>query len=426
MAKRTSSAEGASSIRLLLHCDDGAVPFLPPCLLNKCFPPDAVSDVLSLGLAVRDTGVVPVYPTDQTKQRKNHPRGYTFSTTTTPDPWLLAYHRVTVPSFDLLDDATTQCALAASESNGQQVSVSATDRHVNMWTTNGRVPLTPELYHGAAVALGSHLVVPLFDMILPVEKKTESNAAAQVLMTQKRYQKRAAASVARTKAFARDYLDREDTASRPVFLPLLMDQDDSLLQSQLEWIQQQEKKADGVALVGWHHSGRTIPTVPKCNTLIVLNTRSLRQVLEVATWGGNEVLVGSNLPTLWARTKRAFVVDLVDTSNTKKQRREGKESSQEAEEATLDENGCVDLITSKNEDVPQHPWFRDARPLVPTCRCWTCQTHTRSYIYHLVCAKELLAEMLLFVHNLHHVLELLRGLKQDPDRLVEYVQSQLP
>lgn len=43
-------------------------------------------------------------------------------------------------------------------------------------------------------------------------------------------------------------------------------------------------------------------------------------------------------------------------------------------------------------------------PLLEGCQCYTCQNHTKAYIYHLITVKELLAPILLMLHNLHRYL----------------------
>ena len=46
---------------------------------------------------------------------------------------------------------------------------------------------------------------------------------------------------------------------------------------------------------------------------------------------------------------------------------------------------------------------RDTRPLLPGCQCFTCTSYTRAYINHLLNAHEMLAETLLYIHNLYHL-----------------------
>jgi tRNA-guanine family transglycosylase len=46
---------------------------------------------------------------------------------------------------------------------------------------------------------------------------------------------------------------------------------------------------------------------------------------------------------------------------------------------------------------------------VEGCKCHACQHHTRAYIHHLHICKEILAEVLLYHHNVHQVLLLFRA-----------------
>jgi len=44
-------------------------------------------------------------------------------------------------------------------------------------------------------------------------------------------------------------------------------------------------------------------------------------------------------------------------------------------------------------------------PILRSCSCYTCKNHSRAYIYHLLNTHELLASVLLELHNLHHYLQ---------------------
>jgi queuine tRNA-ribosyltransferase len=54
----------------------------------------------------------------------------------------------------------------------------------------------------------------------------------------------------------------------------------------------------------------------------------------------------------------------------------------------------------------------DARPLQSDCPCFTCRTHHRAYLRHLLVVNELSAFRLLSVHNLHYTLGLLRDARR--------------
>ncbi len=58
----------------------------------------------------------------------------------------------------------------------------------------------------------------------------------------------------------------------------------------------------------------------------------------------------------------------------------------------------------------------DGAPLEPGCGCYACQNFTRAYIRHLFKAGEILALVLVSVHNLHFYLKLMRDIRDALDR----------
>lgn len=53
----------------------------------------------------------------------------------------------------------------------------------------------------------------------------------------------------------------------------------------------------------------------------------------------------------------------------------------------------------------------DFSPILKGCECYTCLNYTRAYINHLLVTSELLAQILLMIHNLHHFSEFFEKLK---------------
>jgi queuine tRNA-ribosyltransferase accessory subunit len=53
----------------------------------------------------------------------------------------------------------------------------------------------------------------------------------------------------------------------------------------------------------------------------------------------------------------------------------------------------------------------DGRPLCPGCSCFACARHTRAYVHHLLDTHEMLADILLDVHNTHHMLRFFAALR---------------
>ncbi|XP_060688963.1 queuine tRNA-ribosyltransferase accessory subunit 2 isoform X2 [Hemiscyllium ocellatum] len=84
------------------------------------------------------------------------------------------------------------------------------------------------------------------------------------------------------------------------------------------------------------------------------------------------------------------------------------------EAEVLERTGCGDNETSNkasNEggktvpftiDLKSEQYRADFRPLLEDCSCYCCKNHTRAYLYHLLTTNELLAGVLLMIHNQHH------------------------
>ncbi|CAH9141148.1 unnamed protein product [Cuscuta epithymum] len=55
---------------------------------------------------------------------------------------------------------------------------------------------------------------------------------------------------------------------------------------------------------------------------------------------------------------------------------------------------------------------KDTSPIVDGCSCFTCQSHTKAYINHLLIVHEMLAQILLEIHNTHHYLQFFRSIRE--------------
>ncbi|NXJ08924.1 QTRT2 ribosyltransferase, partial [Odontophorus gujanensis] len=86
----------------------------------------------------------------------------------------------------------------------------------------------------------------------------------------------------------------------------------------------------------------------------------------------------------------------------------------------LKENGAQDLDKNGTEEdqdeaakadpemtpfeifLKEKRYYDDFRPLLEGCTCYCCQKHTRAYLHHLLVSNELLAGVLLMMHNFQH------------------------
>ncbi|TSK98429.1 Queuine tRNA-ribosyltransferase accessory subunit 2 [Bagarius yarrelli] len=78
----------------------------------------------------------------------------------------------------------------------------------------------------------------------------------------------------------------------------------------------------------------------------------------------------------------------------------------------FDSVACKELLCQKE-------YRDDFRPLVDGCSCYCCKNHTRAYVHHLLVTNELLAGVLLMLHNTAHYLGFFQALRDavESDRL---------
>jgi queuine tRNA-ribosyltransferase len=63
-------------------------------------------------------------------------------------------------------------------------------------------------------------------------------------------------------------------------------------------------------------------------------------------------------------------------------------------------------------NVKNAQWAIDTRPLDESCNCPVCSRHSRAYIRHLYMSGEMLASVLLTMHNLAFFLDTMRAVRQ--------------
>ena len=62
--------------------------------------------------------------------------------------------------------------------------------------------------------------------------------------------------------------------------------------------------------------------------------------------------------------------------------------------------------------VKNAPYAEDFRPLDEECNCYVCSNFTRAYIRHLIQSSEILGLRLVSEHNLHFMVELVKGIRR--------------
>ena len=72
-------------------------------------------------------------------------------------------------------------------------------------------------------------------------------------------------------------------------------------------------------------------------------------------------------------------------------------------------------LSSFEIDLHCDEFTDDMSSLVYGCTCYCCVRYTRAYLHHLLVTKEMLAEVLLMIHNLHHWKSFFKHLKRHRD-----------
>ena len=336
---------GSASIplKLLLHCESGSPPYLTPMLLSKYFSPESriVREHLILGIELRDSCVVPVYgdrgggaknkKNAQARKRRRldrsgktsvvaskdgvadadvdadangaakargamtKPIGYTFACRPIPEHLSIrsGYETMACSSFDLLDGIRPNSVVPAT----------ASDVTVN--TTHGYQKLSPPLLREVTGGMGVTHYVGLYDQSAKSGKRTTK-------------------SVERTKAWT-SYVQetaRPETAAS-FWAPVVGGDDASLWSTCLDHAMAL-KHLHGICMVGLHHIesrdirkkliADTVQKLPRNVPCAVLVANDLMQILDAALSGAR--LVGSALPTLMARSHKAFSFDIYGWNST--------------------------------------------------------------------------------------------------------------
>ena len=427
------------TFKLILHCEDGSIPYLTPILLSDYFPTTnrIVRDHLVLGIELRNSFVSPIYgprssgmKNERKKKRDKtpppspkgsgnssnstgltKPTGYTF----TGRPLFKHlgipedYDVITCPSFDLIDNCEAK------------IPVAATSADVSLLTPRGYQKITPTLYRDVVNKMVTPAFIGLYD---------QASAATNI--------KRASRSVERTKAWLEiglcDNVQDEDKNGEdkemncPKFWAPIVGEEDFGLR--LDCIQHAANKnipVCGFAFIGLHHvSDRhtrntllqsCVKAIPKNLPCAVLVANDMVQILDAARHGVR--YIGSSLPTKLARSHKALVLDL---HGWKHCFAANEHQKVEVSFTFTCSNFCISLDDGL--------FVKDTAPFVKCCSCLACTHHKRAYVHHLINAKELLAEILLFVHNLHHMLALYDEMSQarsvgKVDIFFQHIEKQL-
>ena len=151
---------------------------------------------------------------------------------------------------------------------------------------------------------------------------------------------------------------------------------------------------------------------------MVVGLQTPAEVLSAVEAGAD--LITTPYPFLLARTGKAltFSISTLEEEDShssgnggphKKRRRAAEEAP---EEGALEGSPGQEGDDEEKEgliNLWERRWRTDPNPLLSGCACPACRRHSRAYIHHLLLAHEMLAEILLYCHNLTHYLALFQA-----------------
>jgi len=500
--------------KLILHTQDGAIPYLSPYLLQTYFSPETnhlVKNHLIVGVTIKDTCVIPNFQNKQQLQVQNGngistitttnkitstpPTGYTFQA----QPIsifnrlriLPGYTTLILPTFDLIDDYDwhqnnntrnqTRMNKKRKQNDDDELMVRnhmdgnrqqnddnvkifinnntyCTNNHVSLVTPHGIQKITPTQYLSivSVDSLASSSSSTLSPVMTTTTNTSHDNPENNIHSKQSYHlvalfdqlygnegDKRRKLYIQRmidwtclllkekhvpSSTSSRNTLNTSDSIDGRVWIPLDVHLSTSereyYVQSILQRHRHQQQEENKLyhppcqfVLIGWHRM--------YCNNKIHTTTirRSRRDCLREQITHLTSLLASSTLSNTMSEEFTSSIqttilctqditqfidaircgVDCIGSNIPQRYAQEGK---------------ALCLVTMDNEpvniteeiqawmDVTNPRYMRDRDPLIPGCRCLACKNriHSRAYIYHLIQAHELLAEILLFGHNLHQML----------------------
>jgi tRNA-guanine family transglycosylase len=443
-----SSSCNNSNIEFLLHAEDGSFPYLTEYLIRSYFNPsdDLVKNHLIVGIAVKDTCVAAEYKKKESRKLKrkrsgddnnqdtntceesnqgnetkntSKPTGYTFDSKSVWEQTRLmtGFRTMTLPTFDLVDDAQDflEKELAARMRKSKKTpkkstnkdkssvpSVTSTRDTLSLNSPNGLQQITPVKYIEVALKLQCDSMITLYDQVHQDDGKNRTAAAAD-----------------RTKVWLERCLKELESSSsqeKTEFWAALSCYDsDRNYANSTKYLMEKCNLFTGITIVGWHHikarneRNELIHNLkkdfPSGTKFSVLAASNMQQILDAVKNGIG--LIGSTLPVKLARSHKALALN-IESPNSQSSR-------------TLDSNGCIDLSDEQ--------YCHDSSPIIPGCNSLSCK-YSVSYLHHLIKANELLAQILLFGHNLHQLLLLFNKLsimkgKQEVAEACAQIERQL-
>ncbi|KAJ2552290.1 hypothetical protein EV175_003372 [Coemansia sp. RSA 1933] len=243
----------------------------------------------------------------------------------------------------------------------------ATNKAMGIDSDGGVRHLTPEAFANAAESFLPDIVIPPADYVEePLPSLTQG--------------KRISKSVSRSKQWLSEFLTKNKSGAA-VFAPVVGSHSAELRQICARWL----LACNSISGYSFNDVCLQIPFAEKLDLF--------RHTMTHLDASKPCYMQGASAPDCVVRAILSGV-DLFDSSYPYAVTEQGFASLYR-----LGSSGKVPV--SGRLDLWEPRMFDDFRPLVDGCGCYACRNHHRSYVHHLLKTKEMLATVLLQIHNLH-------------------------
>ncbi|KAG8177000.1 hypothetical protein JTE90_006945 [Oedothorax gibbosus] len=164
-----------------------------------------------------------------------------------------------------------------------------------------------------------------------------------------------------------------------------------------------ERTVDGYVFDGFHVNGPDVENVDAPKMIeILLN------VFPILPEDKLRILHGAFDPQTMLEAVKCGI-DVFDSSYAEKLTESGEASIYPLEAvSSFFSKDIIDSVPKRSKfteklSLKDGLYKEDFEPILETCNCYTCTHYKRAYIHHLLVTNELLAEILLMVHNMHHM-----------------------
>lgn len=277
---------------------------------------------------------------------------------------------------------------------------------VPIFSRSGRKNFTSERYMQLVEAFKPTVFVPLFDGDTDLES------------SKKRLQK----SLDRTEKFVEQCVEAHRKSANlkesNLIGPVVGGYNLKLRSASVKFLEQFKNDLEGYMIAGLHSNGLSATELKESNLVEVVSHTCQSLPTDKVRF-----MFGAFSPRIILKLV-AQGIDVFDTSFAylKTQQNRALTFSFDVNDKNVDSR-------ETELDIRDPRWAEEFTGFVESCSCLACTKHTKAYAHHLYNTREMLAPIILMMHNLHHYFEFFKAIRKHVsedtlDQLVEHLQKQ--